>query len=79
MIDPRGSIPETCKAGVVVNEGPDFHVEIQTVPVPRPGASKISQWPCEVHSVTDDQHRARRTSAPTQRDWLVHVGHSLHV
>lgn len=30
-------IPKTCKAGVVVNEGPNFHVEIQDVPVPEPG------------------------------------------
>ena len=30
-------IPKTCKAGVVVNEGPDFRVEVQDVPVPEPG------------------------------------------
>ena len=30
-------IPTHCKAGVVVNEGPNFHVEVQTVPVPEPG------------------------------------------
>jgi hypothetical protein len=30
-------IPKTCKGGVVVNEGPDFHVEVQDVPVPEPG------------------------------------------
>lgn len=30
-------IPKTCKAGVVVNEGPDFHVEVQDVDVPEPG------------------------------------------
>ena len=27
-------IPKECKAGVVVNEGPDFRVEVQMVPVP---------------------------------------------
>jgi threonine dehydrogenase-like Zn-dependent dehydrogenase len=32
-------IPKTCKAGVVVNEGPDFYVEVQDVPVPEPGTS----------------------------------------
>jgi hypothetical protein len=32
-------IPKTCKAGVVVNEGPDFYVEVQDVPVPEPGMS----------------------------------------
>jgi hypothetical protein len=30
-------IPKTCKGGVVVNEGPDFYVEVQDVPVPEPG------------------------------------------
>lgn len=30
-------IPKTCKAGVTVNEGPDFHVEVQDVPVPEIG------------------------------------------
>lgn len=30
-------IPKTCKAGVVVNEGPDFRVEVQDVEVPEPG------------------------------------------
>lgn len=35
---PTFEIPKECKAGVVVNEGPDFHVEVQMVPVPEPGA-----------------------------------------
>lgn len=30
-------IPALCKAGVVVDEGPDFRVEVQMVPVPEPG------------------------------------------
>jgi propanol-preferring alcohol dehydrogenase len=34
-------IPTHCKAGVVVNEGPDFHVEVQMVPVPQPGRAQI--------------------------------------
>lgn len=34
---PRFDIPTHCKAGVVVNEGPNFHVEVQDVPVPEPG------------------------------------------
>jgi hypothetical protein len=33
-------IPKTCKAGVVVNEGPDFHVEVQELPVPEIGSSR---------------------------------------
>lgn len=30
-------IPKKCKAGVVVNEGPDFKLEVEDVPVPEPG------------------------------------------
>ncbi|KAG8631662.1 hypothetical protein KVT40_000802 [Elsinoe batatas] len=41
MADPKYTIPETCKAGVVVNEGPDFTVEVMDVPVPKPGPSDL--------------------------------------
>ncbi|KAH8678069.1 chaperonin 10-like protein [Xylariales sp. PMI_506] len=34
-------IPKTCKAGVVVNEGSDFRVEIQEVSVPGPGPDEV--------------------------------------
>jgi hypothetical protein len=34
-------IPKTCKAGVVVNEGPDFHLEVQDVDVPVPGPEEV--------------------------------------
>ncbi|KAJ5354943.1 Polyketide synthase enoylreductase [Penicillium brevicompactum] len=34
-------VPTHCKAGVVVNEGPDFHLEVQMVPVPEPGPDDI--------------------------------------
>ncbi|KAJ5399433.1 hypothetical protein N7465_009922 [Penicillium sp. CMV-2018d] len=34
-------VPTHCKAGVVVNEGPDFHVEVQMVPVPQPGPDDV--------------------------------------
>ena len=34
---PHFEIPKECKAGVVVNAGPNFHVEVQMVPVPEPG------------------------------------------
>jgi propanol-preferring alcohol dehydrogenase len=36
-------IPKKCKAGVVVNEGPDFTVEVQEVDVPEIGT--ISHFP----------------------------------
>lgn len=35
--DTSFDIPTHCKAGVVVNEGPDFTVQVETVPVPEPG------------------------------------------
>jgi hypothetical protein len=34
---PPFEIPKTCKAGVVVNEGPDFTMRVEEVPVPEPG------------------------------------------
>ncbi|KAI9737148.1 MAG: hypothetical protein M1834_000741 [Cirrosporium novae-zelandiae] len=34
-------VPKTCKAGVVVNEGPNFHVEVQEVPVPEPAPDQV--------------------------------------
>lgn len=34
---PQFDIPKACKGGVVVNEGPDFKVEVQMVPVPEIG------------------------------------------
>lgn len=37
MTEKTYDIPKTCKAGVVVNEGPDFKVEVVDVPVPTPG------------------------------------------
>lgn len=48
---PHFDIPKECKAGVVVNEGPDFHVEVQMVPVPEPGISLPShsyQYPVQL-------------------------------
>ncbi|KAF2087495.1 GroES-like protein [Saccharata proteae CBS 121410] len=38
---PHFDIPKECKAGVVVNEGKDFRVEIQMVPVPEPGPDEV--------------------------------------
>jgi hypothetical protein len=32
-------IPKECKAGVVYNEGPDFELRVEMVPVPEPGNS----------------------------------------
>lgn len=38
---PTFDIPKTCKAGVVVNEGPDFYVDVQDVEVPTPGPEEV--------------------------------------
>jgi hypothetical protein len=41
-------IPKTCKAGCVVNPGPNFTVEVVDVKVPTPGmSSPISQITCK--------------------------------
>lgn len=40
---PTFEIPETCAAGVVVNEGPDFRVEVQQVKVPEIGTFSLSR------------------------------------
>lgn len=37
-------IPKQCKAGVVVNEGPDFRIEVQMVDVPEPSKSCPSMY-----------------------------------
>lgn len=39
-------VPKECKAGVVVNEGPDFHVEVRNVPVPEPGKCLLVLYLC---------------------------------
>ncbi|EEP78079.1 conserved hypothetical protein [Uncinocarpus reesii 1704] len=37
----RHEIPKTCKAGVVYNEGPDFVLKVEDVPVPEPGPDEV--------------------------------------
>ncbi|KAL1598715.1 chloride channel [Paraconiothyrium brasiliense] len=43
MAETNGNIglPKTCKAGVVVNEGPDFTLAVEDVPVPTPGPDDV--------------------------------------
>lgn len=38
---PSFDIPKECKAGVVVNEGPDFRIEVRNVPVPEPKEGEV--------------------------------------
>lgn len=35
-------IPKECKAGVVVDEGPNFRVEVKMVPVPEIGIPPVA-------------------------------------
>lgn len=69
-------IPKTCKAGVVVNEGPDFHVEVQDVPVPEPGKGHAL-------SCRRDQlilgNRPHRCPDSAQCDWNLSLRPALHV
>jgi hypothetical protein len=37
-------IPKKGKAGVVVNEGPDFHIEVQEIDVPEPSESATARF-----------------------------------
>lgn len=37
MSTPTFEIPKECKAGVVYNEGPNFELKVEMVPVPEPG------------------------------------------
>ncbi|KAK5444173.1 hypothetical protein LTS15_010526 [Exophiala xenobiotica] len=41
LSSPYYQIPKECKAGVVVDEGPNFRVQVQTVPVPEPGPDEV--------------------------------------
>lgn len=41
---PTYDIPKTCIGGVVKNEGPDFYVEVEQVPVPEIGMFQASLY-----------------------------------
>jgi len=40
-MDKTFEIPKECKAGVVVNEGPNFEMKVEMVPVPEPGPDDV--------------------------------------
>jgi hypothetical protein len=42
MSAPSFDIPKECKAGVVVDEGPNFRVEVKMVPVPEIGIAPLA-------------------------------------
>ena len=50
-------IPKTCKAGVVANEGPDFKLTVEDVPVPEPGTPPSHTLPYPYPSRAHKLHR----------------------
>jgi hypothetical protein len=42
MSPPSFDIPKECRAGVVVDEGPNFRVEVKMVPVPEIGIAPLA-------------------------------------
>lgn len=38
---PQFEIPKECKAGVCYNEGPNYELKVEMVPVPEPGPDEI--------------------------------------
>jgi hypothetical protein len=48
MSPPSFDIPKECKAGIVVNEGPNFRVEVKMVPVPEIGIAPLALLPVEL-------------------------------
>lgn len=48
MSTPSFDIPKECKTSVVVDEGPNFHVEVKTVPVPEIGIPPACMTPIEL-------------------------------
>jgi hypothetical protein len=48
MSPPSFDIPKECRAGVVVDEGPNFRVEVKMVPVPEIGIAPLELLPVEL-------------------------------
>jgi hypothetical protein len=69
-------IPKKCPAGVVVNPGPDFHLEVKQVDVPEPGTYVLFQ---SLYRISSDTHsRPQRAFAQAQLYWPLYVGRALH-
>lgn len=71
-------IPKKCKAGVVVNIGPDFHLEVQDVDVPEPGINIPCQRQRDVATVLILKRRTKRPSRQAQLYWSMYVRCPLH-
>jgi len=58
---PTFDIPKECIAGVVKNEGPDFYVEVEKVPVPEIGTAPLccrSSTASPAAIITDTEDRS---------------------
>jgi hypothetical protein len=56
MSPPSFDIPKECKAGVVVDEGPNFRVEVKMVPVPEIGIAPLTLLPVELKGFIATPH-----------------------
>lgn len=73
MANPEFDIPTHCKAGVVVNEGPNFELRVEMVPVPEPGnkhclSGRIPREPPLTEATMRLPPRAGRYFAPSECD-----------
>lgn len=64
--EPHFDIPKECKAGVVVDEGPNFRVEVQMVPVPEIGRPYL-QHSEHFKLITECRPRGRPDQAQRHR------------
>jgi hypothetical protein len=68
-------IPKMCKAGVVSNEGPDFKLQVEDVPVPEPG--KCEPRYNKNHKLILDQRPERCAYQAEYHRYLL-FRHTLH-
>lgn len=61
-------IPKTCKAGVVVNEGPGFTVQLEEMAVPEPGRIQSFLPP-----LSSNNYKTRGNSDIQGQDIHVHM------
>lgn len=86
MAEPTFDIPKECKAGVVHNEGPDFELKVEMVPVPEPGPDEIliklnATGICmsDVHWLMNDLAPVPMSSSPSQKLLRPYEGVKWHV
>jgi len=76
------AIPETGKAGVVVNPGPNFSVVIEDVSVPKPGQPHQSPTPpslsAQATQPSSHLHRPRRSPPTAKRNRDLLLRHPPH-